>query len=79
MQSKGRNGDTILAHISPAEAQLLHDVTDGGSINPETGLPEFFFGDFFGGLSDSFSSIGTSLSDSFSSFGDSMSSFGDSF
>jgi len=79
LQSKGRNGDTILAHISPAEAQLLHDVTDGGSINPETGLPEFFFGDFFGGLSDSFSSIGTSISDSFSSFGDSMSSFGDSF
>jgi len=68
-----------LAHISPAEAQLLHDVTDGGSINPATGLPEFFFGDFFGGLSDSFSSIGTSLSDSFSSFGDSMSSFSDSF
>ncbi|PHS75216.1 MAG: hypothetical protein COB59_11700 [Rhodospirillaceae bacterium] len=83
LQSKGRNGDTILAHITPAEAQLLHDVTDGGSINPETGLPEFFFGDFFSGMSDSFSSIGTSLSDSFSSFGDSFSSslseFGDSF
>ena len=79
LQSMGRNGDTILAHITPAEAQLLHDITDGGSINPETGLPEFFFGDFFGGLTDSFSSIGTSLSDSFSSFGDSLSSFGDSF
>ena len=42
LQSMGRNGDTILAHITPAEAQLLHDVTDGGSINPETGLPDFF-------------------------------------
>ena len=79
LQSKGRNGDTILAHINPAEAQLLNDITDGGSINPDTGLPEFFFGDFFSGLSDSFSSIGTSMSDSFSSIGDSMSSFGDSF
>ena len=79
LQSMGRNGDTILAHINPAEAKLLNDITDGGSINPDTGLPEFFFGDFFCGLSDSFSSIGTSMSDSFSSFGDSMSSFGDSF
>ena len=68
-----------MAHINPAEAKLLNDVTDGGSINPDTGLPEFFFGDFFSGLSDSFSSIGTSMSDSFSSIGDSMSSFGDSF
>jgi len=74
LQSLGRNGDTILAHITPAEAQLLNDVTDGGSINPDTGLPEFFIGDFFSGLSDSFSSIGTSLSDSFSSIGDSFSS-----
>jgi len=74
LQSMGRNGDTILAHITPAEAQLLHDVTDGGSINPDTGLPEFFFGDFFSGLSTSFSSIGTSLSDSFSSFDDSFTS-----
>ena len=79
LQSMGRNSDTILAHITPAEAQLLNDVTDGGSINPDTGLPEFFFGELFSGMSDSFSSIGTSLSENFSSFGDSISSFGDSF
>ncbi|MBL4692890.1 MAG: hypothetical protein JKY92_06120, partial [Magnetovibrio sp.] len=83
LQNLGRNGDTILAHITPAEAQLLNDVTDGGSTNPNTGLSEFFLGDFFSGdfssgLSDSFSSIGSSLSDSFSSFGDSLSSFSDS-
>ncbi|PCI38377.1 MAG: hypothetical protein COB46_11445 [Rhodospirillaceae bacterium] len=45
VQSMGRNGDTILAHITPAEAALLHDVTDGGSINPKTGLMEFYFGE----------------------------------
>ena len=50
----GRNGDTILAHITPAEAELLHSITDGGSINPDTGLPEFFFGAALGGLASSF-------------------------
>lgn len=42
LRSKGRFGDTILAHISPAEVRLLDAVTDGGSINPATGLPEFW-------------------------------------
>ncbi|MBD3661008.1 MAG: peptidoglycan-binding protein, partial [Arenibacter algicola] len=42
VREQGRNGDTVLAHISPEEAQLLHAVTDGGSTNPTTGLPEFF-------------------------------------
>lgn len=52
LRSKGRFGDTILAHISPAEARLLDAVTDGGSINPETGLPEFFdLGGMANGLS----------------------------
>lgn len=44
LQDLGRNGDEILAHLSQAEAQLLHDITDGGSINPHTGLLEFWFG-----------------------------------
>lgn len=44
LQSLGRNGDTILAHITPAEARLLHRETDGGSINPVTGLFEFWGG-----------------------------------
>ena len=42
LQSMGRNGDTILAHITPDEAQLLHAITGGGSINPRTGLVEFW-------------------------------------
>jgi|GEM_PF-3496842 len=43
LQSMGRGGDELLAHITPEEAALLHTVTDGGSINPQTGLLEFRF------------------------------------
>jgi hypothetical protein len=42
LQSQGRNGDTMLAHITPEEAQLLKAFGGSGSINPETGLHEFF-------------------------------------
>lgn len=45
LANKGRGGDTILAHITPEEAMMLHHSTDGGSINPVTGLPEFFLTD----------------------------------
>jgi len=38
----GRNGDTMLAHITPEEAALLKANGGSGTINPETGLPEFF-------------------------------------
>jgi hypothetical protein len=40
--SRGRYGDTMLAHITPAEARLLRSRGGSGTINPETGLPEFF-------------------------------------
>lgn len=43
LASKGRNGDTMLAHITPEEAQMLKSMGGSGTINPETGLPEFFF------------------------------------
>jgi hypothetical protein len=39
----GRNGDTMLAHITPQEAGLLKAMGGSGTINPKTGLPEFFF------------------------------------
>jgi peptidoglycan hydrolase-like protein with peptidoglycan-binding domain len=45
LQSMGRNGDTVLAHITPEEAQVLHNITDGGLINLKTGLLEFWSGD----------------------------------
>jgi len=41
IQSHGKNGDTILAHINPEEAQLLKEMGGSGDINPHTGLPQF--------------------------------------
>jgi hypothetical protein len=46
LQDKGRNGDTILAHINPREAALLREQGGAGTINPETGLPEFYDYDY---------------------------------
>jgi hypothetical protein len=42
LASKGRRGDTMLAHITPEEAQMLERMGGSGTINPETGLPEYF-------------------------------------
>lgn len=43
IRAKGRQGDTILAHINPQEAQMLYEAGGAGTINPATGLPEFSF------------------------------------
>lgn len=43
LASQGRGQDTILAHINPAEARLLRKRGGMGTINPNTGLPEFGF------------------------------------
>ena len=42
LQTHGRHGDTILAHITPQEAAALKRMGGSGTINPDTGLPEFF-------------------------------------
>ena len=42
LRQKGRYGDTVLAHINPQEAQMLKRMGGAGTINPATGLPEFF-------------------------------------
>ena len=42
IESYGRKGDTMLAHINPKEAQMLKDAGGSGTINPVTGLPEFY-------------------------------------
>ena len=42
LQSKGRHGDTMLAHINPQEAGILKALGGSGTINPDTGLPEYF-------------------------------------
>ena len=42
LQAAGRNGDTQLAHINPREAAMLRRAGGSGTINPATGLPEYF-------------------------------------
>ena len=54
--SAGRRGDTMLAHITPQEAEMLRASGGAGTVNPDTGLPEFFDGGkttFFGGPGES--------------------------
>lgn len=46
LQSLGRKGDKILAHITPKEAEKLEKEGGAGTINPATGLPEFYDGDY---------------------------------
>ena len=43
LRRQGRNGDTMLAHINPQEAQMLEMMGGSGTINPATGLPEYGF------------------------------------
>ena len=42
LQSQGRRGDTILAHINAKEAELLKKMGGAEERNPVTGLPEYF-------------------------------------
>jgi hypothetical protein len=51
LASKGRGGDSILAHITPEEAAMLKRRGGSGTINPATGLPEFK-GGIIGGAVD---------------------------
>jgi hypothetical protein len=42
LAGKGRGGDTLLAHITPKEVNLLKEAGGAGTVNPDTGLLEFF-------------------------------------
>jgi hypothetical protein len=42
LAQQGRYGDTMLAHINPEEAGILQALGGSGTINPNTGLPEYF-------------------------------------
>lgn len=57
LASKGRNGDTMLAHITPAEARLLKNRGGAGTFNPYTGLPEFFLKKLFKGIKKAVKSL----------------------
>lgn len=47
LANKGRGGDTMLAHITPKEVDLLKEAGGAGTVNPDTGLLEFY--DWSGG------------------------------
>jgi len=42
LSSKGRGNDTLLAHITPREAEILKAAGGSGTTNPDTGLLEFY-------------------------------------
>ena len=43
IRQQGEGDDTVLAHINPIEAEMLSVMSNGGSTNPVTGLPQFSF------------------------------------
>lgn len=58
----GRFGDSLLAHISPEEAMLLKRLGGSGTLNPKTGLPEFFgFGSIFKAIAKPFTALGSAI------------------
>ncbi len=59
LQAQGRNGDTLLAHISQQEAAMLKAMGGSGTINPNTGLPEFW--NPFKAVSNAISSVAKSV------------------
>lgn len=42
LAKKGRGGDSMLVHITPKEAGMLKEAGGSGTINPDTGLMEFY-------------------------------------
>jgi hypothetical protein len=61
MAAMGRNGDTMLAHITPQEAMMLQRMGGSGTINPYTGLPEFFLKKLFKGIGKAIKSVGKAV------------------
>lgn len=63
LQSLGRGGDTLLAHINPREAAMLKARGGRGSRNPKTGLLEFLGGggEADGGTGDVGGDVGGSV------------------
>jgi len=57
----GRNGDTRLAHINMSEARMLRRRGGSGTINPVTGLPEFFIKNVFKAVGSAFKSVGKAV------------------
>jgi hypothetical protein len=54
LSKRGRRGDSLVAHINTAEAQMLRRMGGSGTFNPHTGFIEFFSG----GISSSVNAYG---------------------
>lgn len=61
LRQMGRGRDTILAHITPEEAQMLMEMGGSGDTNPNTGLPEFQEEDYFGSEFDPYAGQAVSI------------------
>lgn len=61
LANEGRRGDRLLAHITHGEARLLRRRGGSGTINPKTGLPEFFLKDLARGLRNIGRGIGNAI------------------
>lgn len=68
LAGKGRGGDTLLAHITPKEVGLLKEAGGAGTVNPDTGLLEFYDWTGTGGIVSGYSGGGggyTTVGDSY--------------
>jgi hypothetical protein len=61
LRQQGRYGDTVLAHINPQEAMMLKAMGGSGTINPATGLPEFFLKKVGKAISNGFKAVGNAV------------------
>lgn len=75
MSQMGRNGDTMLAHITPQEAAMLKRMGGSGTINPYTGLPEFFIKKAFKSVGKAVKSVGKAVGSAVKSVGNAVKSF----
>ena len=58
---QGRYGDTTLAHVSPREIQMLKQMGGSGTINPMTGMPEFFIKKIFKSAKNALKKVGQAV------------------
>jgi hypothetical protein len=67
IRRQGRDGDTVLAHITPQEAGILKLLGGSGTINPYTGLPEYK--KWYRSITDPIKSVGKEIGRAGSSIG----------
>ena len=74
----GRYGDTMVAHITPSEARMLRRSGGSGTINPMTGLPEFFVKKLGKAIGSAFKSVGKAVTNVVKGVGNAVKKFASS-